>query len=203
MFRIFRRSVAPLTLGLSLALGSYSAPAFAEQGARKFGGQNFRAPIKRPRRFRGGRLGGPLPFKKKVEDRSRLRTLSRNSSQESFQDPRLFRDLLRGSLDGGFPGAPGPAGSPDVSVALSDRENRQPEPLPGTGILREAASPGYFRPKANIIRVPDELRELGEARAAHRDNLFSNYKGEIDVRFYRDREAYDARFPDVVFLDSR
>lgn len=69
--------------------------------------------------------------------------------------------------------------------------------------LHERATKQPLMPKALVIRVPEELKILADDREIKR---YANNVGGIDVsnfRFYRPNEAYDPRFPDVVYLVSR
>lgn len=68
--------------------------------------------------------------------------------------------------------------------------------------LREKAVYQPSRSAAKIQQVSYEQWELGEARAARREAKMLEELDSIDIRFYRPNEAYDARFPSVVYLDT-
>jgi len=69
---------------------------------------------------------------------------------------------------------------------------------------KRAAEPDpVLRPMARILSVSDEQRELGEERAARREALRRSESKDRIYGFYSEREAYDIRFPSVVYLDSR
>lgn len=71
-----------------------------------------------------------------------------------------------------------------------------PEPL-GLRISGTFFDP---RPAANIVRVTDDKKTLGEERAERRRDRLNNGTDNRVFRFYRDNEAYDERFPSVVYL---
>lgn len=74
---------------------------------------------------------------------------------------------------------------------------------PSEGILTEVANDGPLRPSAGIIRVTQREKIIGEERAAARSRRFNRENSSRYIRFYRDNEAYDVRFPSVVYLTSR
>lgn len=96
--------------------------------------------------------------------------------------------LANGDIDLSNPSING-----DINVGPGD-ETR----IPG---LRELAVPGQTRPAARIIRVPNSLKTLGEERADRRAEQFDGDEQLRYFRFYRPTEAYDVRFPSVVYLD--
>ncbi|MGI9353806.1 MAG: hypothetical protein ACR2PF_01375 [Rhizobiaceae bacterium] len=73
---------------------------------------------------------------------------------------------------------------------------------PREGLLTEVANDGPLRPRAKIIQVSDDQKIIGEQRAAGRAGRFNRENGNKYVRFYRDNEAYDVRFPSIVYLNS-
>ena len=68
--------------------------------------------------------------------------------------------------------------------------------------LREKATYSPSRSAAKVLRVTPEQLQIGEARAARREARMLEQIDQLDIRFYRPNEAYDARFPSVVYLDS-
>ena len=68
------------------------------------------------------------------------------------------------------------------------------------GELRNKVSYSPLRTMSKIIHVSDEMLELGEERAARREERMIDQIDEIDIRFYRDNEAYDVRYPSIVYL---
>ena len=69
------------------------------------------------------------------------------------------------------------------------------------GALRIAGTYMPAKPPAQVIRVDGSLQEIADDRALRRLEKFEREQPEI--RFYTPRQAYDARFPSVVYLDSR
>ncbi len=67
--------------------------------------------------------------------------------------------------------------------------------------LRNKVSVMRRRPGSKIIRVSEKMKRLGEARAAIREEKILKEIDNIDIRFYRDNEAYDARYPSIVYLE--
>lgn len=68
----------------------------------------------------------------------------------------------------------------EVSGQLTEYRQRGPEPL--------------------VIKVPEHLKQLGDERAERRAMQFDAEGDKREFRFYRDNEAYDPRFPSIVFL---
>ena len=60
-----------------------------------------------------------------------------------------------------------------------------------------------LNPVARVIRVTPEQVDIGEAKAERRRIRRLNERHERVYGFYSDREAYDVRFPSVVYLDGR
>lgn len=67
--------------------------------------------------------------------------------------------------------------------------------------LRNKVSYYPRRTRSKFIRVTAEQLALGEERAARRDERMMAQMDSLDIRYYRDTEAYDARFPSIVYLD--
>ena len=67
--------------------------------------------------------------------------------------------------------------------------------------LRNKVSYYPRRTRSKFIRVTAEQLALGEERAARRDERMMAQMDDLDIRYYRDTEAYDARFPSIVYLD--
>ena len=70
------------------------------------------------------------------------------------------------------------------------------------GSLRQKVSYSQTRSLAKIIHVSDEMKDLGEIRAARRESRMLQEIDTIEFGFYRDNEAYDMRFPSIVYLDK-
>ena len=81
------------------------------------------------------------------------------------------------------------------------RESRREEGARQSGHLRNKVSVMRSRPGAKIIRVSEKMKRLGEERAAKREARMLEELDNLDIRYYRDSEAYDARFPSIVYLD--
>lgn len=69
------------------------------------------------------------------------------------------------------------------------------------GQLQEKVRYSPRRSMSKIIHVSEEMKELGEERAERREARMIEQMDQLDIRFYRDNEAYDARFPSIVYLD--
>ena len=80
-------------------------------------------------------------------------------------------------------------------------ERNSEEQIRRTSHLRNKVSSSPRRPGAKIIRVTERQKRLGEARAAIREARMIEQIDKLDIRFYRDTEAYDARFPSIVYLE--
>ena len=81
------------------------------------------------------------------------------------------------------------------------RERNSEERIRRFSHLRNKVSTSPRRPGAKIIRVTERQKQLGEARAAIREARMIEQIDKLDIRFYRDTEAYDARFPSIVYLE--
>lgn len=81
-----------------------------------------------------------------------------------------------------------------------DLENDEPDLT--SGFLREKVTYSPTRSRAKIIHVSDRMKRLGEERAARREaRMLRNIKN-IKFGYYRKNEAYDVRFPSIVYLDT-
>ena len=80
-------------------------------------------------------------------------------------------------------------------------ERNSEEQIRRTSFLRNKVSTSRRRPGAKILRVTERQKQLGEARAAIREARMIEQIDELDIRFYRDTEAYDARYPSIVYLE--
>ncbi len=58
------------------------------------------------------------------------------------------------------------------------------------------------RAPAKVLTVNNDLKSLGEERAERRRDRYDVDGDKRVFRFYRDNEAYDERFPSVVYLKS-
>ena len=58
------------------------------------------------------------------------------------------------------------------------------------------------RPSAQIIHVSQELKDLAAAREPGRLARLEREIDDIEIRFRSPTQAYDTRFPSIVFLDS-
>ena len=67
--------------------------------------------------------------------------------------------------------------------------------------LRNKVSVMRSRSGAKIIKVSERMKRLGEERAAIREAKMLDEMDNLDIRYYRDNEAYDARFPSIVYLE--
>lgn len=67
--------------------------------------------------------------------------------------------------------------------------------------LRNKVSYYPRRTRSKFLHVTAEQLALGEERAARRDERMMAQMDSLDIRYYRDTEAYDARFPSIVYLD--
>ena len=74
---------------------------------------------------------------------------------------------------------------------------------PSQGQLTEVLNNGVLRPRAEITSVSERQKIDGERKAAARAQRFRRDGGTIRFRFYRENEAYDERFPSVVYLNSK
>ncbi len=122
-----------------------------------------------------------------LSTRSRYNSFARQSGQ--FQGPNdnaELIDAIRGS-----------GGNTVGNINAYEGED-----LSSSG-LREQASIGVIRAPAKILSVSNDLKVLGEKRAARREALFDEATDLPNIRFYRPNEAYDRRFPSVVYLRSR
>ncbi len=79
--------------------------------------------------------------------------------------------------------------------------NPEPGPLGQSGALRVAGTALPTRPSAQIINVDGDLVSVAEERAEGRLQRFE--QENVEIRFHTPRQAYDARFPNVIYLDSR
>lgn len=68
--------------------------------------------------------------------------------------------------------------------------------------LREKVTIMHSRSGPKILQVTQEQFVMGESRAARREQRMLDNFENIDIRYYRPNEAYDVRFPSVVYLDS-
>lgn len=67
--------------------------------------------------------------------------------------------------------------------------------------LRELVSTSPTRSPSKILHVTREQYEEGESRAARREaKMLANIEN-IRFRYYRPNEAYDERFPSIVYLE--
>ncbi|MEP1208332.1 MAG: hypothetical protein ABJM29_08840 [Rhizobiaceae bacterium] len=80
-------------------------------------------------------------------------------------------------------------------------ESNTPESIRRNSFLRNKVSVMRRRPGSKIIHVSEKMKQLGEERAAKREERMLEQIDKLDIRFYRDNEAYDARFPSIVFLE--
>lgn len=76
------------------------------------------------------------------------------------------------------------------------------EPDLTAGFLREKVRYSPTRSRAKIIHVSSAMKKLAEKRAAAREALYYKEADKIEFRYYRPNEAYDVRFPSVVYLDA-
>jgi hypothetical protein len=108
-----------------------------------------------------------------------------------FRDSFGFGDNSSSANSEGF----NQSGNNGNSVVINEGP-REPLGLQITGTFFEK------RPGAKVIHVSDELKDLGEERAERRrERLNSGHDNRV-FRFYRSNEAYDVRFPSVVYLNS-
>ncbi len=103
---------------------------------------------------------------------------------------RARAELLRRGERVGYP----------ESVIVEQQPRRPHEPA--DGLLTEVANDGPLRPKAGIIRVSPAQKQLGRLRAAARYRKLDTENAARYFRYYRPNEAYDARFPSFVYLNS-
>ena len=125
-----------------------------------------------------------------------LKDLGNNNN--NFQTGFPFADSFGVDFDGGFDGGAGggniqQSGGNGNSVVVNDGL-RAPLGLQITGTFV------LPRPPAKIISVTDDLKALGNERAERRRDRLNNGTDNRVFRFYRDNEAYDERFPSVVYL---
>ena len=86
--------------------------------------------------------------------------------------------------------------------AVVDIRGYEKRPALSAGFLQNKVTYSPRKSAAKIIHVSDQMKRLGEARAAVREaNLLRNIDN-IKFKYYRPNEAFDVRFPDVVYLDS-
>ncbi len=130
--------------------------------------------------------------------------------EQSFE--QLLLRYLRASIDSvkfdtavrraraDFLGGAGQVTAPQEPITV---EQAPAVPIqPTDGLLTEVANEGSLRPKAGIIRVSEHQKQLGRQRAALRNRQLDPESAARNFRFYRPNEAYDVRFPSVVYLNS-
>lgn len=88
-----------------------------------------------------------------------------------------------------------------VTVDALDWLDYHAEPDYG-GPLREKVVYSKQSSASKIIHVSEKMKQLGEARAARREAAMLENLDSIEFRFYRPNEAYDVRFPSIVYLDK-
>ena len=81
------------------------------------------------------------------------------------------------------------------------REGRREEAARQRSHLRNKVSYMRSRSGAKIIKVSEKMKRLGEERAALREAKMLENWDNLDIRYYRNNEAYDARFPSIVYLE--
>lgn len=80
-------------------------------------------------------------------------------------------------------------------------EGRREQAARNRSHLRNKVSYMRTRAGAKIIKVSEKMKRLGEERAAKREAKMLEQMDNLDIRYYRDNEAYDARFPSIVYLE--
>ena len=116
----------------------------------------------------------------------------RGLSQVVANSPPQFRSAPRGA---GFSNNH----SPIVNVQVDDFERRSEDF--SDSFLREKTAIQRPGSEAKILHVTPEQRELGESRAARREARMLERFDETEFGYYRPNEAYNIRFPSVVYLD--
>ncbi|MCJ8310946.1 MAG: hypothetical protein HRU27_18620 [Rhizobiaceae bacterium] len=81
------------------------------------------------------------------------------------------------------------------------RESRREQAARYRSHLRNKVSVMRTRAGAKIIKVSEKMKRLGEERAAKREAKMMAEFDNLDIRYYRNNEAYDARFPSIVYLE--
>jgi len=128
--------------------------------------------------------------------------LERQFLRESIDAVELNNERRRANLD--FIRRAGNRGAFDGdTIPRIGREIYFAPVSPTEGVLREAVNNGPLRPNAGIIRVTESQKIIGERRAAARARRYNREDTARYFRFYRPNEAYDVRFPSVVYLTSR
>ncbi len=67
--------------------------------------------------------------------------------------------------------------------------------------LRNKVSNIRRRSGSKFIRVSEKMKRLGEEIAAKREAKMLKQIENVDIRFYRLSEAYDVRYPSIVYLE--
>ncbi|NKB52051.1 MAG: hypothetical protein GKR97_07500 [Rhizobiaceae bacterium] len=83
---------------------------------------------------------------------------------------------------------------------LTARRNDQ-DAIRRNSHLRDKVNQMRRRSGSKIIRVSEKMKRLGEERAARREAKMLKQIDNVDIRFYRNSEAYDARYPSIVYLE--
>lgn len=90
-------------------------------------------------------------------------------------------------------------GSRLIEESLANSEERR---IRRQSHLRNKVSYMRRRARSKIIKVSPAMKRLGEERAARREaKMLANIEN-LDIRYYRDNEAYDARYPSIVYLET-
>ncbi len=112
--------------------------------------------------------------------------------------------LMRRARQGLYDYSSNPLTGPTRYRASNDRgyyDNPEPGALGQSGALRIAGTRYPTGPAAKIITVDGDAVSLAEERAEGRFERFQEQ--DVEIRFHTARQAYDARFPNVIYLDSR
>ncbi len=111
---------------------------------------------------------------------------------------------LYGYSRGPIYNAANPLTGPSRYRASNDRGyyyTPEPGALGQSGSLRIAGTRYPTGPAAKIINIDGDAVTLAEERAEGRFERFQ--QDDVEIRFHTPRQAYDARFPNVIYLDSR
>jgi hypothetical protein len=134
----------------------------------------------RPRKINASRSG-------KRHARTSRRHGYRNSRSRGYRNGEVYNAAGAGLLTLGWHG--------NLGNRYDDDYIRR------NSLMRDKVSDSPRRSASKIIHVSYKMLQLGESRAAKREARMLKEMENLDIRYYRDNEAYDARFPSIVYLD--
>lgn len=175
MLRLATRSLAIGLISSSLALFSVGTPVVAAD-------KNLRV------------IGGGYKHKANNRNHRSNNRRYRNGQGYRHNRKRSHRDALREGLrnlpDTRFASIGSLVINEDGRVSFAD------------SFLRNKVTYSPQRSIARILHVTDEQLALGEKRAERREAKMLDQIDTIEFGYYRPNEAYDVRFPSIVYLDA-